>query len=134
MGDVLTNFIQLAWVSALSTGALQVIYDTRFYQINFGKGPDGEGNNTSRFFKRYELRPWIALALGVFLAYQFTLTAMIDGLGIDLATLVAVSGETAVHVDKILTGISISGGCKTIKFIASSFADARKDITSTVTG
>ena len=133
MGDVLTTLVQLAYVSAVCSAALQVIFDTRLYQINFGKGPNGEGNHTSRWFKQYELRPWVAMALGIAIAYQFDLTMIIEGLEeLKLADLIAVSGEQAVHVDRILTGLTIGGGAKTIKALAKNFAETRKELKSTI--
>lgn len=125
MGDVLTNFVQLAYISALEVAVLQIIFDTPLYQSLFGKGKNGEG---SRYFSQAEMRPWIAMALGTTTAYLFHLTALSDGLGANLEDLIAVSGEAAVHFDRVLTGIAIGGGAKTIKAIAKNFAATRKDL------
>lgn len=129
MGDVLTNLVQLAYVSALEVAVLQVIFDTPIYQSLFGKGKTGQG---SKYFSHAELRPWIAMGLGVLTAYLFHLTALTDGLGINLEDLLKVSGESAVHFDRILTGIAIGGGSKTIKNIAKNFASTRKDLQKTL--
>ena len=132
MGDVLTTLVQLAWVSALATASLEVVFQTRFYQINFGKGPEGMGNHTSRFFNTYELRPWLSVALGVFMAYQFGMMAISEGLGIDVADLLQLQGPVAIHADYILTGVAIGGGSKTIKAIAKNFSSTRKELTETL--
>ena len=125
MGAALTNLVQLAYISALEVAVLQVIFDTPLYQSLFGKGKDGEG---SRYFSQAEMRPWIAMALGITTAYMFHLTALVGGLGINLDDLLAVSGEAAVHFDRVLTGIAIGGGAKTIKAIAKNFASTRKEL------
>jgi len=132
MGDVVLTFTQLAFVSALMTAALEVIFRTRAYQYYLGRGPDGAG---SRWFTHFEFRPWIAMIVGVFVAYSFSLTALIEGLGIDLKDLVDVSpiGEGVVDVDVVITGIVLGGGAKAIRDVVKRFAETRDNIRSTLT-
>ena len=131
MGDVAETLIQLLWVASVSTAALQVVFDTNLYKVWLGKGLDGNG---SKWFKTFELRPWLSMALGVYLAYAFEMTAIIEGLGINLEDLLAVKSEASVHADLILTGVSIGGGTKTIKAIAKNFASGRKEVTNALAG
>ena len=68
------------------------------------------------------------MGLGILTAYWFNMLAISEGLGINLADLVELQGGRAVHLDRILTGIAIGGGAKTIKAIAKNFQSTRKEL------
>ena len=124
MGDVVLTLFRLTYVATIMTVALEQIFDTRFYQKYFGKGENGEG---SRFFTNFELRPWIAAAVGVFLAFGFKFRALESGLG-DVDGSGTFLGNEAATVDMFLTGVIIGGGTKTIKKIAKMFSSAQAEI------
>ncbi len=125
MVDVTITLVRLAFVAAVLTVALEQIFDTTFYQKYFGKGLDGKG---SRFLKNFELRPWVSTVVGIFLAFGFNMTALQSGLGSEFVTASGTIGADAQIVDKVLTGLIIGGGTKTIKKLAKQFASAQKSI------
>lgn len=128
MGDVFTTLVQLAFVATVQTVALEQIFDTRLYQKYLGWGEDGKG---SRFFSRFELRPWISSAVGIFLAFAFQLQALKFGLGKggdDVELVSKLIGTAAGDVDMALTGLIIGGGTKAIKKVVRQFGETRKDI------
>lgn len=125
MIDVTITLVRLAFVAAVLTVALEQVFDTKLYQKYLGKGLDGEG---SRFFRTFELRPWISTAVGIFLAFGFELKALASGLGPEFINTTGTAAAEAEIVDKILTGLIIGGGTKTIKNLAKQFAAAQKGI------
>ena len=133
MGDVLLTLTQLAYVSAVVAAGLEVLFETKLYQAYLGKGLNGDG---SKFFTSFELRPWIAIAVGICVAWQFDLCAIIEGLNISLPEFAALSGTDSVDrinaIDRVLTGIVIGGGAKSIKALAKSFASTRKEAKETL--
>lgn len=109
MGDVITTLLRLTFMAIILTVALEQIYDTNLYQKYLGKGLDGKGR---KFFKSYDFRPWIATAVGLFLAFGFKIQVLQAGMGIDKAE--GFLGTEAEAVDMFLTGQIIGGGTKTI--------------------
>ena len=132
MGDVVLTMVQLTFVATVQMVALEQIFDTKLYQNYLGWGEDGKG---SHFFSRFELRPWISSAVGIFLAFAFQLQALKFGLGKGGDDMVLVSeliGESANQVDMVLTGLIIGGGTKAIKKVVKQFGEARKEIKDTL--
>ena len=123
MGEVIKTLTQLAFMAIILTVALEQIYDTNLYQKYLGKGLDGKG---SKFFKSFDLRPWIATAVGLFLAFGFQIRALQAGLGIDNAK--GFLGAEAETVDMFLTGLIIGGGTKTIIKIAKRYGVTKREI------
>lgn len=131
MGTVFETLIQLAFVAAVQTAALEQIFATRLYQKYLGKGIDGGG---SVYCTGFELRPWISSAAGIFLAWMFDLNALVAGLGMNYADLVAVKGTAALSVDMVFTGLIIGGGTKAIKKIAKDLGNTRTNVKTALGG
>jgi len=130
MVDVTITLIRLAFVAAVLTVALEQIFDTPLYQKYLGKGLNGEG---SRFMKNFELRPWISTIGGMFLAFAFGLTALQSGLGSEFINAETIGTEAEI-VDKVLTGLIVGGGTKTIKKLANQFVSTQKSIQKEMQG
>ena len=124
MLNVSLTLVQLAFVATVLTVALEQIFDTKLYQEYLGKGLEGE--NGSKFFSNFEVRPWISTGIGIFLAFSFHLHAIKSGLGSEYLASIGGSSQDSEIVDMILTGLIIGGGTKSVKKIASQFA-ATKD-------
>ena len=106
----LTMLLIVATIGICLNVALEQVFQTQLYQTYLGKGADGGG---SKFFEAFELRPWIAMAAGITLAYGFNLQYFASSLAID-PTLLPSSSNT---LDQTLTGLLISGGAKTYQTI-----------------
>ena len=87
---------------------------------------DGKG---SRFLKTFELRPWISTSGGLFIAFGFGLTALQSGLGSEFITSGTINADAEI-IDKVLTGLIVGGGTKTIKKLANQFVATQKSIAS----
>ncbi|TDI83999.1 MAG: hypothetical protein E2O78_07180 [Caldithrix sp.] len=129
MGDVIKTLTQLAFTAIILTVALEQIFDTNLFQKYLGKGLDGKG---SKFLTSFDLRPWIATAVGIFLAFGFKMQAVKSGLGI--ADVEGFLGAEAEIVDMLLTGLIIGGGTKTIVKIAKRYGTTRSEIQAGVSG
>lgn len=141
MIDVLAVFetlVKLAFVATVQTVALEQIFDTRLYQYYLGKGPDGQG---SRFFRHFELRPWISNAVGLLVAFKWELQCIGEGLKAGyLDVWPQVSGNypsvldypDVMLVDMVFTGLVVGGGTKAIKKIAKRFAESRTELKQTL--
>jgi len=134
MLDLTMTLVQLAFVATVLTVALEQIFDTNLYQKYLGKGLDGQDTKDSRFFKSFELRPWLSTAVGIFLAFSFGMTAIESGLGSEFMTPPGDTGAEAKMVDMVLTGLIIGGGTKTIKKIAKRFRETTQEAVQQGTG
>lgn len=106
------TLIGLAFVATVQMVALEVVFETEGYRRALGRAADGEG---------MELRPWISMAVGIGLAWTFNLQAIAYGLAIDPEGL---SG-TGNAIDRLLTGLIIAGGTKSIKKIYRRWNDTK---------
>ena len=116
----LNNLFLLTYVAVGQTVALEQIFDTQLYQKWLGFGPDGKG---SRLFSKFELRPWISAAVGLFISFRYGLQFVAPAIPKLLPP-----GAEGLLVDMIITGLIIGGGTKAIKGIAKQFGDASREI------
>jgi len=121
--NLIEVFVELAFVAIAISVALEQVFDTRWWQKNMGKGIDGQ---PSRWLPNFELRPWVATAIGMILAYAFGLQFIKMGLNIIPET--GPWWTWGNDLDKVLTGLILGGGSKAVIKFARRFATTSKDI------
>ena len=132
MGDIFMTLMRLAAVSIVMTVALEQIFETKLYQSLFGKGIDGRPSRWAP--SNFELRPWIASAVGIELAFGFELMAITHILGMAYGDVIGSQylGAEAAILDYVLTGLILGGGTKSIKKIAKRMAETKQELQATV--
>jgi len=124
MTQFMLTLMQLGFIIALITVALEVPFSTNLFKKYLGNGVNGDGEG--EFFKGFELRPWISMAVGLLVAFFFHIQAIKTGLGSeflgkDLST-------DAVIIDQFLTGLVLGGGPKTLKAFGRIIKETKKGL------
>ena len=125
VGASVQALIQLYAIAVLLSIALEQVFDNGLYQRLLGKGVNGK---PSLLFPAAELRPYIATAVGVLVAFAAQLQALASVLQVDMAS--GGLGTWGAVLDRILTGVLLGGGAKTVKKLAKGLTQARTDMTS----
>ena len=120
------SLLQLYVISILLTVALEQLFDNQAYEWLVGKGINGK---PSKLLPNAELRPYIATAFGVAIALAAHLEALSAVLQIDMTS--GSTGSWGPILDRVLTGVMLGGGAKTVKKLAKGIAGARSEMTST---
>jgi len=126
--DALVALAQLYALAIVLTIALEQVFDTDLYHSLVGKGvtkPDGT-HVPSRFLPDVELRPYIATAAGIAIAIMAHLQILRAVLGVDMGD--GAFGQAGAYVDRVITGIFLGGGAKTVKRLAKAVSEAKADL------
>lgn len=125
--NVTSTLLGLLFASSLLYAFLQIIFDLPLYNIFFGKGTkqsDGTYDWQSKFFPNCDPRPYLAAGAGIVAAFLFGLQAWAFGLSMDITLM----SEEAKWFDKVITGVTISAGCKGVIYFVNEYKKGKAAI------
>lgn len=121
---------QLLTISGLLTLVCKGLFDTRVFNKWVGKGIDGE---PSRFLPAWDLRPVLAVVLGVWVAHEWNFLFIASVAGKTQAQLLDMS-RSALELDNVLTGIGLGLGPKFWLALGKRVFEGQRQIASQVRG
>lgn len=127
MSDMFYSLMMLAFLATFQTIALEIVFENQLYKHFFGSGLDGNG---SKYFSPWDIRPYVSIAVGLFISFAF----QVQLIKIGFPTLEAnpnFMGNYGSQVDMILTGLMIGGGTQKVKAFFNSLKDTAKDARDT---
>jgi len=125
--ESVTALAQLYALSIVLTIALEQVFDTQLFHRLLGKGTVKDGVVKPSVFLPYaEVRPYIASLVGIGVALIAHLEVLRSILNVDMAS--GGLGEAGLYVDRVLTGIFLGGGAKTVKRVAKAVTTAREQV------
>ena len=127
MGDLFYAFMVLSFLATVQTIALEIVFENQLYQVLFGRGMNGEG---SKFLNPWDIRPYVSIAAGVFIAFAFQVQLIHLGVP-SLEANPNFIGKYGSQADMIFTGLLISGGTKKVKEFFNSIQQSAKDAKET---
>tara|TARA_R110000765_G_scaffold238069_1_gene340729 strand:+ start:20 stop:505 length:486 start_codon:yes stop_codon:yes gene_type:complete len=146
LGDVTTRFLgmilYLLGFSVMIYSLIQWLIDTPFFKKRIG-AKAGEGN---KFWARFDVRPWLSVSLGLFIAWSFHLNFALYLLGLTephyvhgIAARAEVTGlanifqpDMVIFFTEVMTGIAIGAGPKFFIGLSKTFASTRDAVLANI--